>query len=64
MLLGQHLRRRQQHRLAAAVDDGEHGAQRHDGLSGADFALQQPMHRVVAGEVGGDFVAPTRTDPP
>ena len=48
VLLGEDLGGREQRRLTTGVDDGEHRAQRHDGLAGADLALQQPVHRVVA----------------
>ena len=51
VLLGEHLGRRQQHRLAAGVDDPEHGPQRDEGLAGADLALQETVHRVVAGQL-------------
>ncbi len=57
MLLGEHLGRREQHGLAAGVDDGEHGAQRDQRLAGADLALQQPVHRVLGGQVGEDLGA-------
>ena len=48
VLLGEHLGRGEQRRLAAGVDDPQHRAQRDDGLAGADLALEQPVHRVVA----------------
>ena len=51
VLLGEHLGGREQRRLAAAVDDGEHRAQRHERLARADLALQQPVHRRAAGEL-------------
>ncbi len=57
MLLGEHLGGCQQRRLPARVDDLEHRAQRHDRLARADLSLQQPVHRVVAAEIGGDLVA-------
>ncbi len=41
--------------LAARVDDSEHRPERDDRLAGADLALEQPVHRVVAGEVVGDL---------
>ena len=40
VLCGQHLGGCEQHGLPAAVDDGEHGSQRHDGLTGAHLALE------------------------
>ena len=42
--------------LAARVDDLGHGPQRDDGLAGADLALQQPVHRLVAVELGGELL--------
>ena len=57
MLLGEHLGRREQRRLAAGVDDAEHRAQRDQGLAGADLALEQPVHRVGLGEVVLDLGA-------
>ncbi len=51
VLLGEHLGRREQRGLAAGVDDAEHGAQRDDGLAGADLALEQAVHRVRLREV-------------
>ena len=60
VLLGEHLGRRQQRRLTAAVDDLQHRAQGDDGLAGADLALQQPVHRRVARQVGGQDRADLR----
>ena len=57
MLLGEHLGRGEQRRLPAGVDDLEHRAQRHQRLAGADLALEQPVHRVVAGQLAGDDLA-------
>ena len=57
VLLGEHLGRRQQRGLAAGVDDLEHRAQGDHGLAGADLALEQPVHRVAAAELGGDLLA-------
>lgn len=57
VLLGQHLGRREQGRLPARVDHLEHRAQAHDRLARADVALEQPVHRVGAGQVGRDLVA-------
>ena len=57
VLLGQHLGGRQQGRLAAGVDDLQHRAQRDEGLAGADLTLEQPVHRVGAGELGRDELA-------
>ena len=57
VLRGEHLGRREQRRLPAGVDHLQHRAQRDHGLAGADLALQQPVHRVVAGQVGRDLGA-------
>ncbi len=46
VLLGEHLGGREQRRLPAGVDHAQHRAQRHQGLAGADLALEQPVHRV------------------
>ena len=54
MLLGQHLGGREQRGLAARVDHLEHRPDRDDGLARPDLALQQPVHGVVAGQVGAD----------
>ena len=40
--------RRHQRGLAAGLDHGGGGEQRHDGLAGADIALQQPQHALAA----------------
>ncbi len=57
VLLGEHLRGRQQDRLAAPVNHGEHGPQRHHGLARADLALEQPLHRPGAVQLGEDHLA-------
>ena len=57
VLLGEHLGRGQQGGLSPGVDDLEHRAQRDHGLAGADLALEEPVHRVVAAELLGDEVA-------
>ena len=57
VLLGEHLGRREQRRLAAGVDDPQHRPQRDDRLAGADLALEQPVHRVRPGEVVEDLLA-------
>ncbi len=54
MLLREDLGRGEQRRLAAAVDHGEHRAQGDHRLARAHLALEQPVHRVLAGQVGGD----------
>ena len=55
MLPGQDFRRRHQRRLIAVGDAHQHRVQRDDRLAAADVALQQPVHRHVAGHVGGHF---------
>ena len=55
MLLGQHLGRRHQGALMAALDGGEQRGHGDDRLPGPDVALQQPVHRVGAGQVGADL---------
>ena len=57
VLGGQHLGGRQQRGLAAGVDDGQHGPQRHQRLARADLALQQPLHRLRPGQLGHQLVA-------
>ena len=57
VLLGQHLGRREQHRLAAVVHHLEHGPDRDQGLARAHLALQQPVHRVLPAQRGHDFLA-------
>ena len=57
VLLGEHLGRREHRRLPAGVDDGEHRAQRDHRLARADLALEQPVHRVLGGQVGEDLRA-------
>ena len=53
VLLGQHLRRRQQCGLTAGVDDGEHRAQRDHGLPRPHLALEQSVHGMVRGQIAG-----------
>ncbi len=55
VLGGQHLGGRQHRRLRTGVDDLQHRPQRDDGLAGADVALDEPVHRVGTGQVGGDL---------
>ena len=54
---GQHLGRREQRRLGAGVDGLQHRPQRDHGLARADLALQQPVHRVLAGQLGLELLA-------
>lgn len=56
VLLGEHLGRREHRGLPARVDDGEHGAQGDHRLPGTDFPLEQPVHRVLGGEVVEDLL--------
>ena len=56
VLGGEHLGRGQQGGLTTGVDDLGHGAQRDDRLAGADLALQQPVHRLVAVELRGELL--------
>ena len=44
MLAREQLGRRHERRLAAGLDHGGGGDQRHHGLAGADVALQQAQH--------------------
>ena len=53
VLAGEDLGRGHQRRLAAGLDGGEHGEERHQGLAGADVALQQAVHPAGLGHVGG-----------
>ena len=63
VLGGEDLGRGEQGGLSAGVDDLGHGAQRHDGLAGADLALQEPVHRLVAVELGGELLPHARAGP-
>ena len=53
VLLGQHLGGRHERALVAALHGGEQGADGDDRLARADVALQQPVHGVGRGQVGG-----------
>ena len=55
-LLGEHLGRRHERALVAALHRDEQRRDRDDGLARADLALQQPVHRDRAREVGLDRV--------
>ena len=55
VLLGEHLGGGEQGRLRTGVDHAQHGPQRDDRLAGADLALEQPVHRVLGGEVVEDL---------
>ncbi len=52
VLLGEHLGGGQQGGLPARVDHRQHGPQRHHRLARAHLTLEQPLHRVVGGQVG------------
>jgi hypothetical protein len=56
VLHGEHLGGRQQRRLPAGVDGLQHRPQRHHGLAGADLPLQQPVHRVLARQLGAELL--------
>ncbi len=56
VLLGEHLGGGQHGGLPAAVDDGEHGPQRHHRLPTADLALQEAVHGVFGGQVVEDLL--------
>ena len=56
VLLGEHLGRRHQRTLVAALHRRQQRRHGDDRLAGADVALQQPVHRVRPGEVGADLV--------
>ncbi len=56
MLFGQDLGGRHQRALPAGVHGHRRGERGHHGLAGADVALQQPVHRPRAGQVGHDLV--------
>ena len=56
VLGGEHLGGREQRGLPAGVDDLGHRPQRDDGLAGADLALQEAVHRLVAVELGGELL--------
>ena len=55
VLLGEHLGRRHQRALVAALHGGQQRRDGDDRLARADVALQQPVHRVRRGEVGVDL---------
>src|SRR5205085_6041883 len=48
-------RRRQQGTAVAGADGAQERVERDDGLPGADVALEQPLHRHIALEVGVDL---------
>ena len=55
MLARENLRRRHQGGLSSGLDHMGHRQQGDDGLAGADVALQQPQHALVAFEIGGNL---------
>ncbi len=57
MLSGEHLGGSQQYGLPPSVDDLQHRAQCDHGLAGSDLALQQPVHRVLTGQLCGQHLA-------
>ena len=56
MLLSKGFRRRHECALVAVLHGPEQRVKRHDRLSRADIALEQPLHRAQLGEVAGDLV--------
>ena len=54
MLFGEHLRGGHEHGLVPGPDRLQHGGERHHRFAGADLALQETLHRMVAGHVGSD----------
>ena len=56
MLPGEDFGRRHQRGLAAGLDHGRGGEQRHHGLAGADVALQQPHHALRPRQIRDDVV--------
>ncbi len=56
MLAGEYLRRRHEGGLAAGLDHGGGGDQGHDGLAGADIALQEPQHTLRQSKIVDDVV--------
>src|SRR5687767_14603434 len=55
VLLGKRLGRGHQRALVAALDCAQERIERHDGLSGADIALQEALHRLLATQVTVDL---------
>ena len=55
VLARQDLGRHHQGRLAAGLDHGGRGEERHHGLARADVALEQPQHPARRGHVGADL---------
>ena len=55
MLLDQDFRRRHEGDLVSGFDRLQCRERRDDGLAAAHIALQQPLHRLAAGEVAADF---------
>ena len=55
VLVGEHLGGGHDRGLVPALDRGEHGGHGDHGLADADVALEQAVHRVGPGEVGGDL---------
>ncbi len=55
VLPGEHLGGRHEHDLRLVGHGQQHGIDGHDRLAAADVALQQPVHRMGAGHVGGNL---------
>ncbi len=64
LVLGsQDLSRGDESRLPTSIDDLQHRSQRHESLTGADFSLQEPIHRVLLPSPRMR-VSPRLADPP
>jgi hypothetical protein len=55
VLPGEHFGRRHQDHLGLVCHGQQHRVDGHDRLAAADVPLQQPVHRMRASHVGGDF---------
>jgi len=63
MLAREDLRRRHHRRLPSGLDGTRHGEQAHDGLAGADIALEEAQHALVADHVLADLADGPRLRP-
>ena len=57
MLSGEHFCGREHRGLSSRIDGSEHRTQRHDGLAGADVAVEQAMHRRSPADVCLDLLS-------
>ena len=55
VLAGENFRRCHHRALRAGLDSNGHGEKRHDGLAGADIALQKPQHPLWLGQISLDL---------